>query len=254
MNFIYSFKSEWLKKKRSLSSWLVITGAFFTPVIILIARLVRNDTLPAEIKNPSFWGRLWYSSWQSMAIFLLPLGVILTASLITQLEFKNNTWKQLHTTPQSLTTIFIAKLAVILVMMLQFFVLFNIGIYLSGVLPMLLTGNGYPRQPIPFKYFFKEGAYYFIDCLPIVALQYLISLQFKNFLVPVGGGIIMWILSVSVLSWKYGYAIPYSYCGLYYLRGRDTNYTVHIHLLAAAWFAGLTLLSYVLYITKEEKG
>ena len=36
--------------------------------------------------------------------------------------------------------------------------------------------------------FLKEDALYFIDCLPIVALQYLISLRFKNFLVPVGAG------------------------------------------------------------------
>lgn len=254
MELIYSFRSEWLKKKRSLSEWLVIVGAFFTPAIILVAKLVRSDALPAELKLPNFWGRLWYNSWQSMAIFLLPLGVILAASLITQLEFKNNTWKQLHTTPQSLATIFFAKLVVILLMLAQFFILFNIGIYLSGVIPPLLTGNGYPHQPMPLKYFLKEDMYYFIDCLPIVALQYLISLQFKNFLVAVGSGIVMWILSVSVLNWKYGYTIPYSYAGLFYLRGRDQNYTVHIHWLAIAWFAGLTVLSYMAYINKKEKG
>ena len=32
MQFIHCFQAEWLKKKRSLASWLVVIGAFFTPV------------------------------------------------------------------------------------------------------------------------------------------------------------------------------------------------------------------------------
>ncbi len=139
MKFLHCFQSEWLKTRRSLSSWLVIIGALFTPTIVTIVRLVRSQRLHAESISPKFWETLWTSSWESMAIFLLPLGIILAASLVTQIEYKNNTWKQLHTTPQSLTTIFFAKLTVIMVMLVQFFFLFNIGIYLSGILPCLLT-------------------------------------------------------------------------------------------------------------------
>src|SRR6478609_2782413 len=105
-SFVWSFQSEWLKKKRSLASWIVIIGGFFTPVIIIIARLVRHDTLIPIYSNDNFWKLLWKNSWESMAIFLLPLGVILATSLITQIEYKNNTWKQLHTVPLKLTTIF----------------------------------------------------------------------------------------------------------------------------------------------------
>src|SRR5215211_5387036 len=112
MNFALSFQSEWQKKKRSLSSWLVIIGAVFTPTIIFIYKLTRAKYIAQMNVSPTFWEDLWKSSWESMAIFLLPIGVILASSLITQLEYKNNTWKQLHTTPQSLTTIFFAKLAV----------------------------------------------------------------------------------------------------------------------------------------------
>src|SRR5436190_13572996 len=121
-NFIHSFQSEWLKKKRSLAYWIVLTGSFFTPLIIIIARLVKHDKLIPIYTDDNFWNLLWKNSWESMAIFLLPLGVILTTSLITQIEYKNNTWKQLHTLPLNLTTIFFAKLSVILIMMLQFFI------------------------------------------------------------------------------------------------------------------------------------
>ncbi len=256
INFIHCFQSEWLKKKRSLASVLVVVGAFFIPAIILVAKLVRHETLYSASMSNRFWETLWNDALESMAIFLLPLGIALATSLITQIEFKNNTWKQLHTTPQSLTTIFFAKLSVILVMMVQFFILFNIGIYLAGIIPTLFfSGVPYPEEPIPFLFFFKENVKYFIDCLPILALQYMISLQFKNFLVPVGGGIAIWILSIAVLGWKHGHWIPYSYCGLNYLRGIGKyNSETQIHLFAIGYFIVFTVISYILYLTKKEKG
>ena len=256
MKFIYSFQSEWQKKKRSLSSWLVIVGAFFTPTIIIISRLVRSKGLAQLNSSPEFWENLWHSAWESMSIFLLPIGIILAGSLITQLEYKNNTWKQLHTTPQKLTTIFFAKLSVIVLMMVQFLVLFAVGIYLAGVIPgLLIKGASYPTASIPYQFFAKETGKYFIDCLPIISLQYLISLQFKNFLVPVGGGIALWILSIAALSWKYSYLIPYTYCSLNYLKS-DSKFSspVNIHVWAVGYFLLFSVMSYILYITKKEKG
>lgn len=257
--FIHSFQSELLKTKRSLAMWIVIIGGFFTPLIVTVARLVQYKTLPAIYSSDDFWKLLWKNSWESMAIFLLPLGVILTTSLITQLEFKNNTWKQLHTLPLSLTTIFFSKLAVVIVMMLTFFVLFNIGIYLSALVPyLIISGVAYPKAPIPYASFLVQDLYYFIDCLPIIALQYLISLKYKNFLVPIGTGFIFWVGALASLSWKYGYIIPYTYCMFTYLKGGVVNKavipTINIHLLACAYFVGFTIASYILYVSKKEKG
>jgi hypothetical protein len=259
LSLIHSFQSEWLKKKRSLATWLVVIGGFFTPAIIILARLVQHDKLTAVYSSADFWTQLWKNSWESMAIFLLPLGLILATSLITQIEYKNNTWKQLHALPLTLTTIFISKLAVIIVMMVQFFLLFNIGIYLSAVVPwLLISGVPYPKTPIPYMLFLKENMLYFIDLLPIVALQYLISLKFKNFLVPVGLGFLFWIGALSALTWNYGYVIPYTY-GIYnYLKdktgGNAVIPNVNFHLLAIDYFVVITIVSYVLYITKKEKG
>jgi lantibiotic transport system permease protein len=165
MQFIHCFQAEWLKKKRSLASWLVVIGAFFMPAILILIKLIKNSTLKEINLSPKFWENHWMNSWESMAIFLLPLGIILSASLITQLEFKNNTWKQWHTTPQLYSTLFYAKLAVIIVMMFQFFILFNLGIYLSGVLPgLFIEGVPYPPEPIPYMMFLKQNVIFFIAC------------------------------------------------------------------------------------------
>lgn len=257
--FINSFASEWLKTKRSLAFWMVVVGGFFTPVIIIAARLVRYTKLPEIYAAENFWDLHWKNSWESMAIFLLPLGAILSTSLIAQIEYKNNTWKQLHTLPLSYTTIFLSKLAVILVLMLIFFALFNIGIYLSAIMPYLIvSGTPYPTQPIPWAMFLREDMLFFIDTLPIVALQYLIALRFKNFLVPVGLGFVFWVGALASLPWTYGYIIPYTYPMYNYLKaGVETKAIippVNIHYLAIAYFVVITAVSYVLYLTNKEKG
>ena len=194
-----------------------------------------------------------------MAIFLLPVGVIMATSLVTQLEYKNNTWKQLHTLPLTLTTIFFSKLTVILLMMIQFLLLFNLGIFLSALIPYwLVSGVPYPAGTIPYVFFLRQNMFYFIDCLPIIALQYLISIQFKNFMIPLGAGFLLWIGSIASISWKYGYCIPYTYCMYNYLSsGVQTKAAVpalNIHWLAISYFSVITLASYLLYISKKDKG
>ncbi len=253
--FIHSFQSEWLKRKRSLASWLVICGAFFTPTIIIAAKIYWHTKIAAAYASPNHWFNHWKTSWESMAIFLLPMGAILASSLITQLEYKNNSWKLLHVTPQSYTVIFLSKLAVILVMMFQFLILFNIGVYFSGILPGLLFGIDYPVAPIPFRYFLVENIHYFIACLPIVGLQYLISLRFKNFLVPVGTGIGMWILSIGMVKWKYSFFIPYTYTSLNFLKS-EPNFLQHANPIpwAFAYFVLFIASAFILYLQQKEKG
>jgi hypothetical protein len=257
--FIHSFESEWLKTKRSLAFWMVVIGGFFTPAIIIVARLINFDKLAELYSAENFWNLLWKNSWESMAVFFLPLGAILSTSLITQIEYKNNTWKQLHTLPLTYTTIFFSKLAIILVLMLQFFVLFNIGIYLAAVVPYLLvSGTPYPEQPLPYEFFLTENVLFFVDMLPIVALQYLIALRFKNFLVPVGLGFLFWVGALASLSWKFGYIVPYTYPMYNYLKDAEKTRAVipdvNIHLLAVGFFVVITAVSYVIYLTKKEKG
>ena len=99
---------------------------------------------------------------------------------------------------------------------------------------------------------------YFVDTLPIVALQYLIALRIKNFLVPVGLGFVFWVGALAALTWQYGYVIPYTYPMYNYLStGVETKAilpTVNIHMFAAGYFVAITVVSYVMYLWKREKG
>lgn len=252
--FLYSFRSEWLKRKRTAASWLVVLGGFFIPMILFLARF--NDMKAIGPLNASdhLWTSLFGRAWQFMALFLLPMGVILATSLITQLEFRNNSWKQLHTSPQKFSTIFFSKLSVIMVMLLQFFVLFNIGIYLAGVLPaVFLPSVSYPKQPFSIDLLWLINSKYLLYCLPIVAFQFLISLQFKNFLIPIGIGVGLLVASLIALNWKYGYIIPYTYCGYGFLSSNGIKPGVTVGYWATGYTIGFLVLAYILYLTKKEK-
>lgn len=260
IDFINAFQSEWLKKRRSLGSWLVVIGAFFTPAIVIVARLLNHDKLHELYAADGFWTLLWKNSWESMAIFFLPMIAILATSLMTQIEYKNNTWKQVHVLPLSPTVIFFAKFAVILLMVAQFFVLFNIGIYLSAVIPyLLIRGTPYPEAPVPLLRFLGENLWYFVDCLPIIAAQYLLSLRFKSFLTPIGFGFLAWVGTLAALSWKFGYVVPYSYTMLDYLKDNPAaRATVvpafDLHWLALGYFVLFMVGGYGLFVAKAQKG
>lgn len=258
MMLINSFLSEWLKRKRSLASWLVFVGAFFTPAIILAARMKNYAALPKLYAEEDFWQKVWNQAWESMEVFLLPIGIILATGLIAQIEFKNNTWKQLHATPQNFTTIYIAKFLVILLMLVQVFILFNIGFYLSAAIPALIFSNvSLPSAPIPAMSFWNGNVNFFVDCLPILALQYLLSLQFKNFLVPVGAGLAIWFLGVGMLSWEYSYLLPYNHGAIRYMVATGhikREIPVNIEYLALVYFAVFMLAGWFLYVTKRERG
>lgn len=258
MTFVNSFRSEWLKRRRSLAAWLVVVGAFFTPSIVLLMRIKNRAALPTLNLAADFWQKLWTTSWESMAVILLPMGVIMATGLVTQLEYKNNAWKQLHATPQGHTTIFFAKLSVIALMVVELFVLFNVGVYLSAVVPSLIfSGVPYPSAPIPYGEFLRGNVNYFVDCLPVLALQYLLGLQFKNFLVPIGVGFMLWVLSIGMVSWPHSHVLPYAHSSIDFLMASGhlkRELPVSLQTLALIYFAAFTVLGWALYLTKKEKG
>jgi hypothetical protein len=256
ISLIQSFQSEWIKKKRSLASWLVSVGGFFIPAILLIGRFYNFDGIAEVNAADNAWESLYSRCWQFMGLFLLPMGVILASSLITQIEFRNNSWKQLHASPLRFSTIFCSKLLVLLLMLLQFFVLFNAGVYLLGTIPALFFSSiPFPKQAFNASLLMKQNIPYLIACLPVVALQYLISLQFRNFLIPIGFGLGLLVASLIALNWKYGYTVPYSYCAYAFLGKKIlSNPMVNTNYWALGYFIGIIVLAFVLYVNKRERG
>lgn len=254
-SFIHSFQSEWLKKQHTASSWMIIICAFFMPLFVLTIRLIAPEAAALEVNNKHFWGMMHYRNWVAMGMFLLPLTLILVTSLITAIELKNNAWKQIHTTPQTYSNIFFSKLAVILTMVLQLILLLNIGIFLSAIIPSVVFKTvSFPVEQFPFMKYLKSSFYFFIDCLPVLALQYLLSLRFRNFLASIGIGFALLVFSLLSLNWKYGYIVPYIYLPLNFEENQNyIDQTVNRHWCAFIYFIIITIINYSFYIFKKEK-
>jgi hypothetical protein len=259
MTFLRVFQSEWLKRKRSFASMLIVCGSLFTPAIVTIVRLTHYRTLPKLYTSETFWPTMWSACWESMAVFFLPLCAILATSLIAQIEFKSHAWKQVHTLPVSAAAIFGAKLAVILLMLAEFLALFNVGMYLAGMIPVWLV----PGLPHPNGAFFalpllRENLIYFAAVLPIVAGQYAIALRSPNALPPIGVGFLAWVGALAVVSSPYAIWWPYCYTIVQYIKdkpkGAQLASFTQLPLFAGAAFVVLTSVSYVLFVTKSEKG
>lgn len=257
--FVHAFRSEWLKRKRSFASLMLLGGALFTPSIIVVVRLIKHQQLPKLYASEKFWPALWRDSWESMAVFFLPLCAILATSLITQIEFRSNAWKQVHTLPLTATALFLSKLAVILLMMVQFLVLFAAAVYASAMLPVLLV----PGVPVPKGSFlalplWRDSGIYFIATLPIVAAQYLMSLRANNVLIPIGIGFLAWVGALAAVSSKFALWWPYGYTIVQYLKdspkGRHLAAYAEMPWLPVAFFAAIVIAAFVLFVTKAEKG
>ena len=77
-------------------------------------------------------------------------------------------------------------------------------------------------------------------------------------MIPLGVGIGLVVAALIGLEWEYGYLIPYTYCPYNFFELRKVAgmgpQGANVHLWALGYFAFFTILSYVLYITKKEKG
>src|ERR1700748_2125150 len=177
MNFANSLKCEWMKTRRSAASWLCIIGASFLPALFIISFLKDHTTISNIHSQENVWKVYFFQIWRFMAMAILPFGVILSSTLITQIEYRNNTWKQLHVTPQSLSCIFTAKLMTVVLMVIKFFIIFNAGILLSAIIPSLLFDNRLPSEAFPLTFFLLINLKIFVSCLPVIALQFLLSLH-----------------------------------------------------------------------------
>jgi hypothetical protein len=253
--FTASLQAEWMKTRRSAAWWLIISGGLLIPLILLIGRFYNHELIAAENAAPVVWIKLYSRSWTYMGTLLLPMGVILVTSLVAQVEVRNNTWKQLHTVPLPFRTIFLSKLTVILTLLFMGFVLFNLAVFGMITLPAIFYKDvSFPSAPFPFTEILIGNAKFMLDMLPIASLQFLLSLQLRNFLLPIGIGFGLYVASMIGMNWKYGYMLPYIYSS-YEFSGKTTigDTLINFHWLPLVYSLLFTGISFILYLTKKDK-
>lgn len=255
MSLLLSTRTELIKTKRSASFWLSLIGAAVIPGIMFLMYML-NAEKNYERYRAGGWSRHFAEGSQVFAAFLLPMFVVLICSLIPQIEYKNNTWKQVFASPQSIGNIFFSKYLSIILMIVLLFVLFDIFMILSAIVPNLFYPQfSFLSSKLEISTLLTLNAKSFISLLGIISIQYWVSLRFKNFIVPIGIGLGLLVASIMVYQWQHIDKVPYAFPFLTFMTSERGDNSIQNHELnSIGYFAFFTLLAFADMRFRKQRG
>lgn len=215
MSLLISLRSELLKTRRTSSFYLTLIGAAAGPVMFLLNVLLDDDELDGMSKDPLNGLFKVLSEMNGVALF--PLFIILICTLLPQIEYRNNTWKQVFTSPQTKANVFLAKFINVNLLMLVFLIATHLFMLADLVVIHLIK----PELEL-FKYPFNgsmvmaNAANSYLITLAVCTLQFWIGLRSRNFIVPIGIGFALWLLgTIAAMRVDSGAVLyfPYSFQG-----------------------------------------
>ncbi len=220
MSLLKSLRSEILKTKRTAPLYLTIGAAAFAPFMSMLELLM--DGFDSEDKN-NIYTEMMIRKFEITGLVALPIFIILICTLLPQIEYKNNTWKQVLASPQNKIDVFTAKFIDVQLLVLVFFITNTLLMYLSTVIlhfmhPSLDVFN----QPLDGYKLLMARVNSYISLLALCAIQFWLGLKFKNFIAPIGIGIGCWFAGTILVIQNFDIAayFPYSFHGF----GKVPNY------------------------------
>jgi hypothetical protein len=213
MNLLISLRSELLKTKRTASFYLALIGAAVGPVIYLLNVLMDEGEINALENDPLNALFKILSEMNGAAFF--PFFIILICTLLPQIEYKSNAWKQVFTSPQTRSNVFLAKFMNVNVLMLVFLIATHLFMFLSAVGINLIKPNlNLFNHSLDGSSILVNAANAYILLLAVCTIQFWAGLRFKNFIVPIGVGLVLWLIgTIQALQdhSSLSYYFPYSF-------------------------------------------
>ncbi len=254
--FVLSTRAELLKCKNTAAIWLTLVGAAFIPAINVLKCVSRPDYFAPKMQSDP-WG-IWIDyNWQIAAAFFLMMYLILVANLVVQIEYRNNGWKQLYTTPRSYADIFLSKIIVIHFMVIGCFILFNIFIVASAFLTAMIRDQyTFFLHPVPVNEMLNISFKMYCSTWAVLAIQYWLGLRISNFSIPLGVGLVLFTAGFMIRQWEFIHYYPYMYPFLVYFEnpGLPSTTAQSAMINSSLWMAIVLTLSFLDLSTAKEKG
>ncbi|WP_028544552.1 ABC transporter permease [Paenibacillus taiwanensis] len=182
-----ALSADWLKLRRTWIGWLVLLGPIGVIGLQSVNYGLRYHYLMKKYEA-DLWGNLILNV-QYLAAPAMLLGITLLASLISGIEHREQSWKQVLALPISRLTVFTSKFT-----MIQF-LLFVACTLLSGG-TLLLGGVLGFGMDIPWGMLLLKCYFPWLAAMPIIALQSWLSITNRNQAVPITIGILVSIVSM----------------------------------------------------------
>lgn len=197
MNFQKTLRGEVIKIKRTSLLYFTILAAAFTPLVVLFDNI---DGTPDKGLQEDPFRSFYLEGYQFVAFIFIPLFIVLITTLLMQIEYKNNTWKQVLASPQPLYSILLSKFLVVQGLVILMMVIFNlIMIAIGQVIDLRYPDFKVLSYLDQLTYLCALNARTYIGSLGLAALQFWLALRFRNFIVPLGIGLALWAISPILL-------------------------------------------------------
>jgi hypothetical protein len=197
MNLLHSLHSEFRKTRHTSVPYLAAITAALVPAVFFIDICV-GGAEPDTMKD--LWNAILSKGFLLMGGAILPLFTVLLATLLPQIDYRNGTWKNVLLTPQPRWRIYVARFVHLQLLLLLTIALFDVLLLGSAGGMQLL------RPEMRFGMHSGEGwslaswsTRTYLALFAISALQFWLGLCCRSFIVPLGIGFALWLLSAFLL-------------------------------------------------------
>lgn len=191
-------RSEMLKMRRTASFYLAVFAALPIPAILLLNILTGGSDLNAISKDPM--NLMFEMCMERNGVLFFPIFVILVGTLLTQVEYRNNTWKQVFAAPQTKSNVFFAKFININLLMLLFLFANLVFMLIAVVIThFYIPSLNLLNQPFDVAAVLMRIVNAYLSILALCSFQFWLSLRFRNFIAPIGIGLALWFVGVILL-------------------------------------------------------
>jgi len=254
--FVLNTRSEFLKLRHTSAFWLTLLAAGFIPAINGIICIEKaTDMIPKFRDTP--WITFLRYNWKNTAAVILPFYVILLINLVPQLEYRNMTWKQVYASPRKYADIFFSKFVIIQILIICFFILFNLFMIASAyTINVFQNGYSFSHTAIPWYMVLQLSIRIYTGILGVTAIQYWMSTRFKNFVLPLGAGLGLWIAGLVLMEWDHIIYYPYMYSTLLFFTDftRHPDYLPKLIINSLTCFVLALLLGFWNIYQQKERG
>lgn len=203
------FLIELKKTKRTLAFW----GAVGSPLFVIFVNFMIYFARPEQLNSAKadLWISITRNALNIWTLIFLNLYLTVLTFLVSNIEHKSKGWKHIFVLPVERWKYYLSKFFVVVV----FLFISNSAFYILNFVSISLLSQIYPAAG-----FTKSSPHIFLAVILLkvtfagigaAGILLLISVFVKNFIVPIGFGILCTVANIMLMRWEKIIYSPFAY-------------------------------------------